>query len=119
MSELHQVLFGSFVPPQVFAVRKHSIMEEPKEQPKQKVPKVQCTLKNRERLKAISDSTRAKVLAAMPTLDGLNLREISETMGMSKSCLQKHLTSLLTFGQISRKRVSTPTGGFTFTYHQK
>lgn len=119
MSELHQVLFGSFVPPQVLAVRKHSIMNEPKEKPKHKFPKEQCTLKNRERLQAISDSNRAKLLAAMPKLDGLNLREICETLDMSKSCIQKHIASLLKSEQISRKRVVIPSGGFTFTYHQK
>lgn len=115
---MREILAGVYIPPVAINVRKHSILEDPPKAKPARVPRIRDTSKNKARLAAMREATRQRILNWFPKANGQCVAELCDTVGMSRSIVQKTVNELLARGVLTRKRVTQKSGGYMFAYYK-
>ena len=129
MSALYQVLYGSFVPPPVTAVRRsdpdrilgQNLDPKPRRRLKETDEEARSRQLwfaeyNRQRLKQIAVDNRMRVLAELKRNQGVSARMLVQIMGCSLSMCKCHLKTLIADGDVYAVKRSIPLGGMELIY---
>lgn len=120
-SQLIELYYGKFLPPEPTSVRRHNPDRDPTEKPKQRRQQSSNNIAwfvefNRQRHLKLGAENKERVWAALKENPGLNCRALAVVMKCSVTMANNHLRNLVNEGRAYKAKRNMPRGGMEILY---